>query len=156
MVLQHGPAAAVQHTASALEDDLMRSGSFVTLFHAQLDIHTGELRYVDAGHGQVFLRRQNGALESLTPYGLPIGVAANERYREGKITIAEGDLLLVYSDGLTEARPDLFREQANFAAQIAAKEPAAVTTERLVELATSNGPLPDDLTVVAVKRVAAA
>jgi CheY-like chemotaxis protein len=47
MVPQHGPAAAVQNTASALDDDLMRSGSFVTLFHAQLNTTTAELRYVD-------------------------------------------------------------------------------------------------------------
>ena len=152
MVSQHGPAAAVQHTASSLDGDLSRSGSFVTLFHAQLNVTTAELRYVDAGHGQVFLRRASGQIESLLPWGLPVGVVSNESYREGSVTLEPGDLLVIYSDGLTEARPDLFRDQAMLAAQIADDEPASVTAQRLVELATSAGPLPDDLTVVTVRR----
>jgi sigma-B regulation protein RsbU (phosphoserine phosphatase) len=152
MVSQHGPAAAVQHTASSLDGDLARSGSFVTLFHAQLDLMTAELRYVDAGHGQVFLRRANGRIESLLPWGLPVGVVTNERYGEGSITVEPGDLLVIYSDGLTEARPDLFRDQATLAAQIVDGESASATAQRLVELATSAGPLPDDLTVVVVRR----
>ncbi|HYU77473.1 MAG TPA: SpoIIE family protein phosphatase [Vicinamibacterales bacterium] len=152
MMWQHGPAAAVQHTATSLDEDLGRSGSFVTLFHAQLNLGSAELRYVDAGHGQVFLRRARGKIESLLPWGLPLGVSPEERYREGSIVMQPGDLLVIYSDGLSEARPDLFRDQNTLAAQISADEPAAATAERLVELATSAGKLPDDLTVVAVRR----
>ena len=118
MVSHHGPAAAVQHTATSLDGDLARSGSFVTLFHAQLNIVTGELRYVDAGHGQVFLRRANGTIESLLPWGLPLGVLTTEHYDEGSVTMDPGDLLVIYSDGLTEARPDLFRDHETLAAQI--------------------------------------
>jgi len=156
MVSQHGPAAAVQRTASSLDGDLARSGSFVTLFHAQLNLVTAELRYVDAGHGQVFLRRANGQIESLLPWGLPVGVVSNEEYGEGSVTLEPGDLLVIYSDGLTEARPDLFRDQATLAAQIVDDESASATAQRLVDLATSAGPLPDDLTVVAVRRPRAA
>jgi len=132
--------------------DLARSGSFVTLFHAHLNLMTAELRYVDAGHGQVFLRRATGQIASLLPWGLPVGVVSNERYGEGSVTLEPGDLLVIYSDGLTQARPDLFRDQATLAAQIGDGEPASATAQRLVELATSAGPLPDDLTVVAVRR----
>lgn len=156
MVLHHGPASAVQHTAIALDGDLARSGSFVTLFHAQLNAATSELRYVDAGHGQVFLRRAHGAIESLLPWGLPLGVMSNEEYQEGSVILEPGDLLVIYSDGLTEARPDLFRDHETLAAQIWADEPAAATAQRLVELATAAGPLPDDLTVVVVRRPPAA
>ena len=152
MAAEHGPAAAVRQTAAALDDDLARSGSFVTLFHAQLNIETAELRYVDAGHGQVFLRRGNGVIEKLPPWGLPLGVASTEDYHEGSVTLGDGDLLVIYSDGLSEARPDLFRDNAMLAAQIPENEPATETAQRLVELATSAGPLPDDLTVVAVRR----
>jgi sigma-B regulation protein RsbU (phosphoserine phosphatase) len=152
MVTHHAPAAAVQHTALSLDGDLARSGSFVTLFHAQLHTGTGELRYVDAGHGQVFLRRASGAVESLLPWGLPIGVLLTERYQEGTVTLAPGDLLVIYSDGLTAARPDLFGDHSTLAGQIPAGEPAAATAQRLVDLATSAGALPDDLTVVALRR----
>jgi serine phosphatase RsbU (regulator of sigma subunit) len=154
MVAHHGPAAAMQHTATSLDGDLARSGSFVTLFHAQLQVATAELRYVDAGHGQVFLRRANGDIESLQPWGLPIGVVSSEIYREGSVTLQQGDLLVIYSDGLIEARPDLFRDRLTLAEQIHADQPASVTAQRLVELATEAGPLPDDLTVVVVRRPA--
>ncbi len=152
MTPQHGPAAAMQHTASSLDSDLARSGSFVTVFHAQLNPETAELRYVDAGHGQVCLRRANGHIEPLQAWGLPLGVTLNERYCEGSVTLAPGDLFVVYSDGLTEARPDLFRDHQTLAAQITGDDSAAATAKRIVELATATAPLPDDLTVVVVKR----
>lgn len=156
VVSHHGPAAAMQQTATSLDGDLARSGSFVTVFHAQLNVDTGELRYVDAGHGQVFLRRASGDIEVLQPWGLPIGVVSSELYREGSIILQPGDLLVVYSDGLTEARPDLFRDRATLAAQISPDDAASVTAQRLVELAIEAGPLPDDLTVVVVRRPASA
>jgi phosphoserine phosphatase RsbU/P len=152
MISQHGAADAVQHTAASLDDDLARSGSFVTLFHAQLDVTTGELRYVDAGHGQVFLRRASGEVERLEPWGLPLGVLSEERYREGVATLAAGDVLVIYSDGLTAARPDLFTDPAAVAAQISGADSAAATAQSLVDLATGAGQLPDDLTVVVVRR----
>jgi serine phosphatase RsbU (regulator of sigma subunit) len=155
-VSELGPAAAMQHTAKSLDGDLTRSGSFVTLFHAQLNTDTAELRYVDAGHGQVILRRADGSIEMLQPWGLPIGVLTSELYGEGRVTLEPGDLLVIYSDGLTEARPDLFRDRTTLAGQILPDEPAAATAARLVELATETGPLPDDLTVVVVRRPPAA
>jgi serine phosphatase RsbU (regulator of sigma subunit) len=153
MVSQHGPADAVQHTATSLDGDLARSGSFVTLFHAQLDVGTAELRYVDAGHGQVFVRRVDGSIEPLKPWGLPVGILSTEKYVEGSITLEPGDMLVIYSDGLSEARPELFRDQKTVAAQIGADESAGATAQRLVNLATAAGQLPDDLTVVVVRRL---
>ena len=153
MVSQHGPADAVQHTATSLDGDLARSGSFVTLFHAQLNTLTSELRYVDAGHGQALLRRADGTIEPLQPFGLPLGVLSTERYTEGVVTLGPGDLLVIYSDGLSEARPELFRDQTTLAAQIDATDTAGTTAQRLVDLATAaGGQLPDDLTVVVVRR----
>ena len=153
MVSQHGPADAVQHTATSLDGDLARSGSFVTLFHAQLNTVTSELRYVDGGHGQALLRRVDGTIEPLQPFGLPLGVLSTERYTEGVATLGPGDLLVIYSDGLSEARPELFRDQTTLAAQIDATETAGTTAQRLVDLATAGGgQLPDDLTVVVVRR----
>ncbi|MEP7187828.1 MAG: response regulator, partial [Roseiflexaceae bacterium] len=49
------PAATIHATAAAIEADLIRAGSFVTLFHAQLDIARRRLDYIDAGHGHVFI-----------------------------------------------------------------------------------------------------
>ena len=153
MVSQHGPADAVQHTAHSLDGDLARSGSFVTLFHAQLNTASAELRYVDAGHGQVLLRRADGTIEALQPWGLPLGVLSTERYHENLVKLDPGDLLVIYSDGLNEARPELFRDQATLAAQIAPADTAGTIAQKLVDLATAaGGQLPDDLTVVVLRR----
>jgi phosphoserine phosphatase RsbU/P len=153
MVSQHGPADAVQHTAASLDSDLARSGSFVTLFHAQLNTATGELRYVDAGHGQVLLRRAPGDIAPLQPWGLPLGVLSTEQYREGVVTLGPGDQLVIYSDGLSEARPELFRDQETLASYLTTENTAGETAQKLVDLATAAGrPLPDDLTVVVVRR----
>jgi phosphoserine phosphatase RsbU/P len=155
MVSQHGPSDAVQHTASSLDSDLARSGSFVTLFHAQLDTTTGELRYVDAGHGQVLLRRASGDIAPLQPWGLPLGVLSTERYSEGTVTMSAGDQLVIYSDGLSEARPELFRDQETLASYLTSEDTAGETAQKLVDLATAaGGQLPDDLTVVVVRRPA--
>jgi sigma-B regulation protein RsbU (phosphoserine phosphatase) len=153
MILQHGPAEAVRRTAASLDDDLARSGSFVTLFHAQLNTATAELRYVDAGHGQVVLRRANGDVCLLQQWGLPLGVLSNEDYAEGTVTLNTDDVLAIYSDGLSEARPDLFRDQQMLAAQLAPGQSADQLAKRLVDAATAaGGSLPDDLTVVVVRR----
>jgi sigma-B regulation protein RsbU (phosphoserine phosphatase) len=153
MVLQHGPADAVQRTAAALDDDFARSGSFVTLFHAQLNTTTAELRYVDAGHGQVVLRRADGNVSLLQPWGLPLGVLSTEHYVEGTVTLNPGDVLVIYSDGLSEARPELFRDRQMLAAQLAPDQSADQLAQELVDTATAaGGPLPDDLTVVVVRR----
>jgi len=115
LVTDNSPAAAVQRTAAALDEDLARSGAFVTLFHAQIDIGGG-VRYVDAGHGYVLLRRADGRVEELRPWGLPVGVDAHERYVEGHVDLAPGDTLLIYSDGVAEARPDVFALPVDVAA----------------------------------------
>ena len=151
------PAAAVQTASSVLTTDLTRSGAFVTLFHAQLELATGRLRYVDAGHGYVRLCRVDGRIEHLPGKGLPLGVLDEEVYEEGVVTMNPGDVLLIYSDGLTEARPDLFRTETGVsAAQPWGRGPAIDIAQYLIDGATSAGPLPDDLTVGVLCRHAAA
>ncbi len=153
MVSQHGPGDAVQHTATSLDGDLARSGSFVTLFHAKLDTQTASLRYVDAGHGQALLRRADGQVEPLQPSGLPLGVLSDERYVEGVVTLDPGDALVIYSDGLSAARPELFRHPQEMAAHVAPEDSASQIADKLVDLAkASGGKLPDDLTIVVVRR----
>jgi serine phosphatase RsbU (regulator of sigma subunit) len=150
------PAAAVQTALSVLATDLTRSGAFVTLFHAQLELATGRLRYVDAGHGYVRLCRSDGRIEHLPGKGLPLGVLDEEVYEEGVVTMEQGDVLLIYSDGLTEARPDLFGTESSVKiAHPWGRGPAIDIAQYLIDGATSAGPLPDDLTVGVLRRLAA-
>lgn len=149
---QHSPSSAVQFAAGALDRDLARSSAFVTLFHAQLDLSTARLRYVDAGHGHVVFLRADGSIEEMKPWGLPLGVLSEERYDEGTIEFAPGDLLVVYSDGLTDARPEL-RDQKVLADLLRQGGTASEIAQMLADQATAaGGPLPDDLTIVALRR----
>lgn len=146
------PASAVQTAAASLASDLTRSGSFVTVFHAQLDLATGRLRYVDAGHGYAFLCRCDGQIEKLPGEGLPIGVVDEEIYMEGEITMEPGDILVIYSDGLTQALPNAFGP-VEINALVAGNCSAAEVATDLIERATDTGPLADDLTVSVLRRL---
>ncbi|QLA20758.1 SpoIIE family protein phosphatase [Desulfolutivibrio sulfoxidireducens] len=77
---------------------------FVTMFCAILDFTTGELVFSNAGHNPPVLLRADGATEFLAlPRGVFLGVMDEAVYRTGRITLAPGDALLVYTDGVTEA-----------------------------------------------------
>jgi serine phosphatase RsbU (regulator of sigma subunit) len=145
------PMVAVALTAHALASDLERTERFVTLFYAQLDTAARRLTYVDAGHGHVFLRRASGALELLPEGGMPLGIFADEVYKEGELTFAPGDVLVIYSDGLIDALPELQLDNAALAAHLAHCSSASDIVRALTSLAESAGSLPDDLTVVALR-----
>ena len=152
VVPQNAPAAALQRAAGTLDPDLSRSGSFVTLFHAQLDVATARLSYSDAGHGFVLFRRADGTIEELRHVGLPLGVLADEVYRQDSLLFDPGDALVVYSDGLTEAQPHLLVDRSALAALIDGAATAAAIADRVVELGRAAGPLTDDLTIAVLRR----
>lgn len=148
--MQHEPETAMQLVEKALRQDLESSESFVTLFHARLNASDRTLTYVDCGHGYVFLRRADGTVEELLPRGLPIGVPSRESYQEGTLTFRQGDVLVLYSDGLIDARPEL-----GLTSQVLADHlPGGGSSLQMVELLTAlpalAGPPPDDLTVLVV------
>jgi len=147
------PVEAVQSMAATLDEDLGRSGAFVTLFHAQIDTTTSQLTFVDAGHGYVLLRRADGTVQSLTPWSLPLGIVADEKYQGGTVTLDPGDVLVVYTDGLKEARPDLWPTREALAAHVSGSMSAASIVEGLLQKAKAAGPLTDDITVVVLRRV---
>ncbi|MBP7147869.1 MAG: serine/threonine-protein phosphatase [Acidobacteria bacterium] len=75
---------------------------FATLFYAEL-AHDGTLRYFNAGHNPPLLVRE-GAVEKMHASGIPVGMLEGAEYAGAEATLAPGDLLIVYSDGLVEAR----------------------------------------------------
>ena len=76
---------------------------FVTLFYLELRPGSGRLRYLNAGHNPPFVLREK-ATEALQASAIPLGMMAGTAYTEGELTLEPGDLLVIYSDGLTEAR----------------------------------------------------
>src|SRR5262245_3875039 len=79
---------------------------FITLFLAHLDPATGLLDYCSAGHNPPLLVRPEAGtttVQWLQPTGAAIGLAENFTFESGRVLLAPGDLLLLYTDGVTEA-----------------------------------------------------
>lgn len=138
------------------------SNKFITLFAAELDPATGVLTYVNAGHNPGIVLRAGGAVERLGPGGLPLGLMANVSWRSEQLELAPGDLLCLYSDGITEATsPDdeefgLERLEALLAGQddLAIERRLAEVAEAVSRFAAGQ-PQGDDQTVLMVRRLPA-
>ncbi|HEX8556789.1 MAG TPA: SpoIIE family protein phosphatase [Pyrinomonadaceae bacterium] len=77
---------------------------FVTLFYAELDPLTGSLSFINAGHNAPLIAHDSGTLEQLAAGGLPLGIMPDFDYREGRTQLRPGDMLVAYSDGVTETQ----------------------------------------------------
>jgi serine phosphatase RsbU (regulator of sigma subunit) len=76
---------------------------FVTLFYAELDPRNGSLVFLNAGHNPPLIVHSGGTMEQLAAGGLPLGIMADADFREGKTKLQPGDVLVIYSDGVSEA-----------------------------------------------------
>jgi len=79
------------------------SNKFLTLFYGQLDPVSGKLLYSNGGHNAPMLVRASGEVERLDKGGLPIGMMQGVAYQEASIEFNPGDVLVIYSDGITES-----------------------------------------------------
>ena len=80
------------------------SGMFVTAWMGILDLKTGSLKFANAGHNPPLLKRANGSFEYLkTRAGFVLAGMEGIRYRAGELTLAPGDRIFLYTDGVTEA-----------------------------------------------------
>jgi serine phosphatase RsbU (regulator of sigma subunit) len=83
--------------------DNIPSNRFVTLFCAELDPVSGALSFLNAGHNPPLIVHAAGTVEQLASGGLPLGIKADAEYKEGRTNLQYGDVLVIYSDGVTEA-----------------------------------------------------
>ena len=83
--------------------DSSTQNKFITLLLAELDPETGGLVYLNAGHNPALLLRRDGTVDQLGPGGVPLGLIPAARYVAKTALVQPGDLLCIYSDGLTEA-----------------------------------------------------
>jgi sigma-B regulation protein RsbU (phosphoserine phosphatase) len=83
--------------------DNIPSNRFVTLFYAELDPESGALSFLNAGHNPPLIVHAAGTVEQLASGGLPLGIKPDAEYREGRTQLQRGDVLCIYSDGVTEA-----------------------------------------------------
>jgi serine phosphatase RsbU (regulator of sigma subunit) len=167
------PAALMMATARAalrgsagvmqLDEGITRAGdvmaaalavnhAYVTVFHSVFEPRTGELRYVDAGHGHARLLRGTTGQELLPMRSAPIGIFPDTLFAVGKVTMNPGDSLVVFSDGLLDLRPDLATKEV----QIPYDARQAGSAQEMVDIlarGSKGRDLFDDVTVLALRRV---
>ena len=83
---------------------------YLTLFYGELDPDTGVLRYSNGGHNTPMLLRTSGEIVQLDKGGLPIGLMQDATYQEDVVVFQPGDVLVIYSDGITESVNDTDEE----------------------------------------------
>jgi len=79
-------------------------GKFITLFYGRLDAAEKRLTYANAGHNAPILVRRDGSCLRLATGGAALGVFKDWEYEQGEVDIAAGDRLVLFTDGVTEAR----------------------------------------------------
>jgi sigma-B regulation protein RsbU (phosphoserine phosphatase) len=131
---------------------------FVTFFIGLLDTTRAVLRYTNAGHNPPLVLGADGHCARLSGGGMVLGLDADTRYEERRVALARGDVLVLYTDGITEAADGASEEfgEARLAARCAADRGGGAGDMRdrlLAEVQVfSDGRRDDDQTVVIVCR----
>jgi len=133
---------------------------FITLFVAALNPATGALVYVNAGQNPPLLRRGNGTYERLRAGGMALGMFESATYTAGRVDLAPGDVLVMYSDGITEAEDGLEQPFDEAGVQVVVDSPDWASAKELgwalfaaVEAHRQERRLLDDLTVLVARRL---
>lgn len=167
-VFQNGrPTAAADILTGALwftNDYIARehgeSNMFITVFYGVLDPSTAHLTYVNAGHNPPLVINAHGdAIQQLESYNLPLGIIETESYEATDIILAPGELLVGFSDGITEAMnglgepygDDRFLELLQGNIHRSAADLVAVI-EQSVDAYAAGAPQADDMTLLLIKR----
>jgi len=131
---------------------------FTTAFLAEYDAPRRSFHYINAGHNNPILRRASGLIERLDVGGLPLGIQPEAKYESASVTLAPGDWLIIFTDGLPEAE-NARQEEYGEARLLAAIAAGAATSpsdmlKRLmaeVDLFVGSTPQHDDVTCLLVK-----
>ena len=134
---------------------------FSTLFYGVIDLAAGTLTYVNAGHEPPLLARAQGSdILALEPTGMMLGAFPDAEFTEGKIALAPGDALALFTDGLPDARASDggFFSETGIRAELAAAHAgdAAAVADALHGAAArfaAGGGLRDDIALLVVKIV---
>ncbi len=166
----HASVRLLSETETTLDSLALRINSYLVgatednrfaTFAMVLLAADGTLRAVNAGHCPVLIRRRDGRLEQIHSTGLPLGIMESARYSESVSRLDPGDLLLIYTDGLTEAENPAEEEfgverveQAVARLDGPSAESACHDLLSAVDDFVCGRPLNDDATLLVVERLA--
>jgi sigma-B regulation protein RsbU (phosphoserine phosphatase) len=154
------PLAEVVTRMNNLMHASTAANKFVTAIFMDVDPASGHARVVNAGHNDGVILRADGTAERLKAGGLAVGLMPGRTYAETEWHLAPGDLVALYSDGVTEANDpeeneysierliDLLREQRS-----ASAEEIVRATYESVDAFADTAPQYDDITMMCVRRV---
>jgi phosphoserine phosphatase RsbU/P len=136
------------------------SNRFITFFFCVLDTVSGELRFANAGHNPPILVRASGEVKMLEGGGPVLGILSIAPYKEDAERLEPGDMLVLYSDGVTEATnldyeefdEDRFIEVLRRNRTEPASKIVEAVTAALAEF-TGAAPQADDITLLVARRV---
>ncbi|HJR60863.1 MAG TPA: SpoIIE family protein phosphatase [Vicinamibacterales bacterium] len=154
--------ATVASVVTRMNTELARDNErqfFVTAVVGRLDLRSGELAYASAGHPPP-LRASGGApprpLDAIEG-GVALGIVEDATYEEGRLALVAGDLLLMFTDGVTEAinsRRELFSEARLYASLAGPDRPVLEIVATLIDdvnAFAAGQPQEDDITVLALR-----
>jgi len=131
---------------------------FATLFLAIYDPEDSRLCYSSGGHNSPVLRRTDGSIELLEKGGLPLGAFDFGTYEEGALTLAPGDTLFMYTDGLTETRNGVEEEFGEARVERLLEDGHELPAARLLDVMhdelrafSGRADADDDVTLIALK-----
>lgn len=134
---------------------------FITFFTCIADPKTGIVVYTNAGHNPPLVVRAKGGFETLSGAGgVILGILPMAQYQEATVTLDPGDILVLFSDGVTEEvdpNDEQFGEErlANLVALMRERPAAEIVDQvhRAVHAFTKGAPAADDITVVIARRL---
>jgi len=154
-------AAIVRDTIAPINEFVTKThgdaNMFATVFAAVLDPATGAFAWLNAGHEPPVLRRADGSLSRLLPTGPAVGLLPGLAFEAREERLEAGDLLLVFSDGITEARNvggALFGEE-RLLSLVAGAAPAGTLLDSIdagVRVFAADAEPSDDVSMLAVRR----
>jgi sigma-B regulation protein RsbU (phosphoserine phosphatase) len=153
-----GLSDILQDVNAHLQESL-GSNAFVTSVYGVLDTKTGRFRYINSGHNLPKLLHADGSKEELERRGMPLGISENARYDAGEITLASGDLLVLYTDGVVEtenrSRSEFSAERLERTLRQSWDQPASVMIQEVVQATqqfSGSANFQDDFTLVIIKK----
>lgn len=136
------------------------SGKFATLFYAALDSENHTLEYCNGGHDAPIIFKQNETEIELPGTGLILGFLESSEYQKEKVNLEQGDILIIYSDGVTEAmsseKKEFGLEKLKALVKVNTPEnPEVIKNKILAELSSHSrgAEQSDDITLIIVKRI---
>ncbi len=135
------------------------SETFVTVFYGIMNTKTGEIAYSNGAHNPPYVLRAAGSVENTgAPDGLMLGLFAQAQYQPNQVTLQKGDTLVLYTDGVTEAKnhagDDFSEARLEACLPQDATSPLPQLLDRIlheVNEFAQGAPQADDLTILALR-----